>query len=414
LQQFILQHTEWPVRCGCQTEVTCDVKHLRWQGIYIAVENKCPNCNAHDLYTLPVGQAQLKPLRLSVSSGALTDHENNPIPTSEWLITPLKAIVDPNNSPLQLKVETIKPYKKIIILNTVDFIFGHSYCFLLNIQRILRQKSDDVGLIVLVQPMLRWLVPSEGLAEIWTVPVKFSQAKQYFSQISDQINEQLKRFDSITISAQHIIPTNEVVDIAPFSKVNPFSFAQMPEKPRVSFVWREDHGRLWIKNIYLLKGMRILGLGQVLLPFHKWRVQRFMRKLKQKLGDQYRFTVTGFGHYGTFPDFIEDGRVNEFNEQSERKLCEYYAQSLLVVGIHGSSFLLPSAHAGMAISLMPSKRWGNYAEDMHFTEADPRLAVFQRRILPNNIDLSDLTDICKDMVLNRSYFLKKFVHSDVL
>jgi len=36
--------------------------------------------------------------------------------------------------------------------------------------------------------------------------------------------------------------------------------------------------------------------------------------------------------------------------------------------------LLPSAHAGMTVSLMPSKRWGNFAEDILFTEKDVRLA----------------------------------------
>ena len=63
---------------------------------------------------------------------------------------------------------------------------------------------------------------------------------------------------------------------------------------------------------------------------------------------------------------------------------------------------------------MPSRRWANYAEDILFNESDVRLAAFQRRIVPLNISLMDIRDIIADMVSGRSYFIKKFVHSDEL
>ncbi len=76
--------------------------------------------------------------------------------------------------------------------------------------------------------------------------------------------------------------------------------------------------------------------------------------------------------------------------------------------------LLPSAHSGMSVSLMPSKRWGNYAEDILFNEKDVRLACFQKRIVPLNICIFDLRDIVCDMITGREYFIKKFMHSDDL
>jgi hypothetical protein len=112
--------------------------------------------------------------------------------------------------------------------------------------------------------------------------------------------------------------------------------------------------------------------------------------------------------------FINDQRVLTFNEESERKLCTLYAKSILVIGIHGSAMLLPSAHAGMTISLMPSKRWGNYAEDILLSETDTRLAFFQKRIIPLNLCILDLCDIVADMLLNRDYFIGKFIHNDEL
>jgi hypothetical protein len=76
--------------------------------------------------------------------------------------------------------------------------------------------------------------------------------------------------------------------------------------------------------------------------------------------------------------------------------------------------LLPSAHAGMTISLMPSKRWGNFAEDILFMETDVRLAAFMRRIIPLNLCIHDISDIAEDMITGRDYFLKKFIHNDEL
>jgi hypothetical protein len=68
----------------------------------------------------------------------------------------------------------------------------------------------------------------------------------------------------------------------------------------------------------------------------------------------------------------------------------------------------------MTISLMPSKRWGNYQEDILLVEEDPRLALFQKRILPLNLSIFDIRDIIIDMICSRNYFVKKFMHLDDL
>jgi hypothetical protein len=59
---------------------------------------------------------------------------------------------------------------------------------------------------------------------------------------------------------------------------------------------------------------------------------------------------------------------------------------------------------------MPSKRWGNFAEDILFSENDLRLAAFQKRIVPLNLCIYDVCDIAIDMIEGRDYFVKKFIH----
>ncbi|HEY5535216.1 MAG TPA: hypothetical protein VIL99_09820, partial [Ignavibacteria bacterium] len=68
----------------------------------------------------------------------------------------------------------------------------------------------------------------------------------------------------------------------------------------------------------------------------------------------------------------------------------------------------------MTISLMPSRRWGNFAEDILFSEHDIRLAAFQRRIVPLNLCIADIRDILIDMVSGRGEYIKKFIHTDEL
>ena len=124
--------------------------------------------------------------------------------------------------------------------------------------------------------------------------------------------------------------------------------------------------------------------------------------------------MAGLGKSGRFPSFINDHRVVFFDEESEKKLCSIYAESLLIIGIHGSGMLLPSAHSGMTICLMPSKRWGNFEEDIVLNENDARLSLFQKRIVPLNMCILDICDMAVDMIKGRNYFIRKFIHDDEL
>ena len=59
--------------------------------------------------------------------------------------------------------------------------------------------------------------------------------------------------------------------------------------------------------------------------------------------------------------------------------------------------LLPSAHAGMTVDLMPRGRWTNFSEDVLYQEADPRLAAFKYRYVPMTISIKDLAYILSSM-----------------
>jgi hypothetical protein len=396
--------------CSCGGELI--FSGILWQGLHVCEKLTCDKCEKIRINSLPVNQSSVEQYIFFPDSGLISDKEGKVI-KDNWYSRKLKSISDPVDQNIEVDIEIIKKHDEVIILNTLDYIYGHSLLFLLNLQRIIKFEKH-LGIIVLVQPMLRWLIPSEKVAEIWTVKLGFKDFNNYYPDLSLKINSQLNRFTDVWLSQGHLIPTNENIDISLFTGIKPYNFLLEPIDPVIAFIWREDPDRLWIRNIYLLKGLKKLGLGNILIPFQYLRVLILFKALRKRLGDKFNYVVAGLGTSGKFPSYIKDKRVGQFTPDNEKMLCRVYSESSLVIGIHGSGMLLPSAHAGMVISLMPSKRWGNFAEDIIYTENDVRLAAFQRRIVPLNLCISDLRDIVIEMITGRDGFLKKFQHSEAI
>jgi len=392
-------------------------QQLHWQGVHTCTKSKCCVCKKVYLADLPINQSSVLYRILGIESGKIFDKDSKEVTKqSPWFNDKLTTILNPVIKDVVINIEVRNNFDKVIILNTVDFVYGHSLLLLMNLQRLINQlKDSDIGIIVIVQPMMKWLIPDENIAEIWTVNLKFDELSNYYPSVSEQINKELNRFKNCYISNGYVLPTNEKIEIESFTKVSPFSFVNKIEKTRITYIWREDPGRLWIRNIYLLKGMQRLGFTKILLPFHLVRIKLFLYLLHKKLkGNSYQLTLAGLGSYGKFDSYVEDKRIQGFSEKEERESCQVYAESELVIGVHGSSMLLPSGHAGMTVSMMPSKRWGNFAEDILSTCEDSRLASFQQRIIPLNISVFETIDICVDMIKGRDYFIKKFIHPEGL
>jgi hypothetical protein len=401
-----------------QRNITCDCggmysfEEILWQGLHICEKLKCNSCEKVRIDSMPVNQSGIEQYSFFPNSGIVINMDGNNVPDN-WFNLKLKSISNPVTENIELDIEIFEKYDEVLILNTLDFIYGHSFLYLLNLQRIIKLEKNK-GIVVIVQPMLRWMIPNTGIAEIWTVKLGFKEFKNYYSDLTVKINSQLDRFHKVWLSKGHLLPTNVNIDIEMFTGVKPYNFQNQPSQPSVTFIWREDPDRLWIRNRYSLKVFKRLGISALLRPLHYLRVLLFFVLLRRKFGTQFLYSLAGLGNSGRFPSFINDHRVGSFSEESEKKLCRLYAESVLIIGIHGSSMLMPSVHSGMTISLMPSKRWCNFQEDILLSEVDPRLALFQKRIVPLNICILDICDIAVDMLSGRDYFMRKFIHSDEL
>lgn len=388
-------------------------KHLLWQGLHVCTDCICQSCEKEYFCDLPCNQATITPyifdkfrkehLAFAIRENKIIQYDNR-WSNSENFFTGIftEILNNPQVDSIPIKIERFKDARKVVVLNTLDYLYGHSSLFLFNAEHHLK-SNPDLGLVLIIQPWLRWLVP-EGVTEVWTAQLPVSKGRMYFPDLSKRICKELERFEEVRLSPANVQPTE--FDISRFTRVPRHDFDRSDF--RITFIWREDIRRMWYHNNVLTKALRKIGFTNTLRSWQLMKVRRLFAHLRVKIPEA-RLTVAGLGTYGTFPSWIDDNRINKFDEDSERVQCRIFSESRLVIGMHGSSMICPSGHAGMSISLMPRKRWGNFAQDLLFNERDDRMVVFQKRILPSDISIRELADICENMICFRSEFIKRMV-----
>lgn len=377
-----IQHQSNCLHCGTL------LKHvgILWQGMHICVNSKCPNCAAEFVEDIKVGHATTMPYQIDLKRGLVSGNEE----AKYWLGNSLlESLQNPQNKEIKITKEVFKTYPNIILLNCIDFLYGHCLLKLLNAQRHL-ENNPDCGLIVIVPKLLRWMVP-DGVAEVWTVDISLKKSRSYYPNLNQFIQEDLKRFNKVYVSKAYSHPSR--VDIAKYTRIPQHDFGK--ESFKITFVWRED--RTWCNSL-LFRLLRKLKLLHLALLLENWKVRRLLKQIKFKIPSA-TLAVAGLGKKTKFPQWIEDWRVEKFDETTEREICKVYSESRLLIGVHGSNMLLPSGHAGMTIDLMPKDRWGNFAQDILYQETDPRLASFRYRYLPSQTSVAEIAYIASSMLL---------------
>ena len=290
-----------------------------------------------------------------------------------------------------------------VVLNCIDKLYGHCLLKLINAQYHLDCVSKS-SLIVIVPKFLRWMVP-EGPSEIWTYDIKLKEGQVWNDWIAEDIVEKLKSHKNISISKAYSHPHPNTIDITRFTRVNPFQFDSLKEiiNPVVTFIWRED--RFWCDtgSVGLFNNIKfnILKKFNVLddLKIQHFLVSKLFEAIKNII-PTVKFKIIGQGNSYDFSNDIEDMRVIDISTQLEKDWCENYAKSHVVIGIHGSNMLLPSAHSRSTIVLNPSDRFGNIFQDNLSCEPDPRMYAFRNRCIPCSTSVSEIAAMVKNMIFD--------------
>lgn len=396
----------------------CQVR-LEVNGWYIPgmrnlADLRCPKCSREFYGDLLAGHGLYYPMLLDKKTGDVHDLYN-----VKWFADWLRnSYANRSNEPLDFVTEELRPLQTPLLLNCLDTLYGHCLLKLLNAQYYLDNRPD-LDVVVLVPKYLRWMVP-DGVSAVWTVDLPLRRGIEWNDWLAKEISVRLKQFDEVWLSVAYSHPHPREFTIERFTRVQPFPVDKWHERletPTITFIWRED--RLWVDQgnsgrlRRLANRLRVkMGFSGLSLPRREQtrRVVLLASHLR-KAFPKLNFVIAGLGVPGEMPNCIEDLRTTEINTEVEKMWCGRYACSHVVIGIHGSNMLLPSAHARATVELMPSERWGNIIQDLLMPDLDCRETLFRYRIVPVSVSVQELTFMIVAFLQSYHFVERNFRHS---
>ncbi|MBD2260784.1 hypothetical protein [Pseudanabaena sp. FACHB-2040] len=360
----------------CELRCPLDSTRLENRGFSIPgmrclADAVCPTCGAAYYADLPVGQALWSPAIINRATAKVYDATQ-----TEWFSQPLQTSWQkPVTAEIVPTVHRFFEADRIIIINCLDFLYGHSLLKLLNVQRHIDQ-SPDWGCCVLVPTQLMHLVP-EGVAEIWEFPAPIKEGWQWYVSLERWISQQVTQRQECFLSRGYSHPSPKSYDIQRFVQDLPDISSELEgHSPIILFSYRED--RLWGRS-----------LGQ-----QQRRLQKLYNRLSQVFPEM-AFVLVGFGQQNQFFESgakLIDLRVTQFSVSQDRLWMAHMSITDCAIGVHGSNMLLPSGLAKTTLELVPRSRLPNTVQDLLFPVGyeDCRDALLNYRLHYGNESLSDV------------------------
>lgn len=356
------------------------VGRVIFPGIHVMADASCDECGSEFLQDLPVGFAVDHAMAIDKRNGMLIHADTG----LGWIHGPLmKGYRAPVEEEIPMERLVHRECTDVIILNTLDFLYGHVLLKLYNAGHYLK-RYPRLGLVVIVPRMFQWLVP-KGVAETWVVDLRLGRMQGWYSSIDRSVQSLLPRYSTVQLARGYAHPVFADIDIEAFTGVAPFPIHEFCTRPpHITFVARED--RLWFAHPldkFMYRVLNKLGckesLGRWYIAAQDRLIRKSIRRIRREIPD-VRFTIVGLAGGGGLSDVATDLRTRRMDETVERSWVEAYAASQIVVGVHGSNMLLPTAHAAGCIEILPYDRYGNIVQDISVRRHD-RLQLFLYRFV---------------------------------
>ncbi len=377
--------------------------------INIFANCSCSACDLEFAQIMPVGHSVDYPLSFGVNNKNIYKSTDCP----DWLyLSVLKSHSEIRDEHVSIEKIVYKQYDRVVILNTLDTLYGHVLLKLYNAVHHLNQDKQ-VGLILIIPAIFKWLIPA-GCAEAWIVDLKLSDLIYSYPVLHKFVSDQFPRFKEVYLSKAFSHPEIHKGDFVHFTGLLPFNLDNYyNQKPTITFILRED--RWWFKTpldywfYRICRWLNVLSFGTRILT---WRQNQLVKKtikaIKRKLPES-DFHIIGLGKRSN-DGYANDDRSVRTNSEIEKKWCRIYAMSHIVIGVHGSNMLLPSALAAGCIEILPEDRFGNIVQDIS-VRYNNRLQLFFYRFSdqfskPNTIAnkaiamINDYKVFNKNMVIN--------------
>lgn len=372
-------------------------------GPHILGYGKCYNCEIFYHHNWPIGHGADFPIAFSENGVAQYSEKSY-----QWMVKPLvKAVKTELQLDVPIKQIVRRDIKHALLLNCLDTCYGHVIWKLFNTtfyQNIPRHQ----GVIVMIPENCKWMVP-DHVAEIWTVDLSLEFFNFQLKDLNSFIDRQLDAYDKF-----HILPVfthidHQIVDSYQFFRTSPFQLEEFSSKQtQITFIWRED--RVWLPTkleawANLVVSRLALNWLKPLLLYRQLRIMKKVGKAVKKALPEVGFKVTGLGTWGKFPPEYEDLRTLKTTEELEIKWCDTYADSHLVIGIHGSNMLIPTALASGFIEMLPRHKIPFVSEDI-LMQHPARYQTFLGRHLSMSTSVQDISGHIISMVIDFPYLYK--------
>src|SRR5688500_4400172 len=165
------------------------------QSIHVMADCTCNSCQLQFYQIFPIGHNVHDQLSISKRHNKFYKTSD----TEPWLFeSMIKAHEGARKEAVKIEKIIFKDCKDVIVLNTLDYLYGHVLLKLYNAFHHL-DRQQDLGLILIIPKMFRWLIP-KGCAEAWIVDLKLNELGFSYECIQNFVSKQFERFNSIYLS----------------------------------------------------------------------------------------------------------------------------------------------------------------------------------------------------------------------
>lgn len=352
----------------CKSELS--MSNFIINGMRNLIDVSCKSCNGEFLIDLPTNFGLYYPTILNKKTFEIIDPCN-----VEWFHSLLlKSYQSQNNEDIKIKHEIRKNKNEAILINCLDFIYGHSLFKLFNTQWYL-DRFSQYGICLLIPKQISHLVP-DGVDEILEVDMPFKKYKEWFNSLNTKIHSFVKTKKKCYLAITFPQINHQLYDLERFNKdiiKLPRPIKMNDTKKTIIFLYREN--RKW---------------GRFLFE-QKRNIEKLFQYLK-KYYSNLDFAVIGIGKKIKFNKDIRDLRTEKFNLDLENKWIEEYQKADCLIGVHGSHMILPSGLAKNIIALLPENRYSNFLQDIILDKNDSLINnLYAYRTIYGNNYLSDIS-----------------------
>lgn len=356
--------TTFDVACKqCQSAQTV-VHSLFFQGIHTLADTSCQSCGFEFYQTLPIGHDLLFPMQIA-KDGKQSFHDTK---ANGWLADPLvQSINQPVSKSFQIEKKVRKSFDQVIIVNCLDTCFGHIFTKVWNTYTLVENKKE-CGIIAIIPERCEWLLPEE-LAEVWSISIDLKDCGQTIGGLDEFVKSQFDRFEKVSLSHTftHLDHT-KYIDFEKVLKRPRFDLKEfLTSEPQITFILRED--RFWLNShilYFFFLVSRKFKIERLLNPFFIWRQKALIKQTAGKILKglpHSQLKSTGLGKSGRLFHLIDDHRTDRIFPETEMEWNGIFANSHIVIGVHGSHMLIPSGLAAGFINILPRYKIEHIAED---------------------------------------------------